>query len=143
MKSIHGPNSMSFLPYLLTRVLPVGAVIMAVAGFIGLGITQNIAEKKADELIARQSSQTKAVIKDRLNNIESQTEVLSRNALIINGLIDLEGRDNYLPAFFRTLQVAGHANAKIEMADYKGRRIFTNRVENGFHVKPKEWPKEI
>ncbi|NQU58631.1 MAG: hypothetical protein HQ513_15495 [Rhodospirillales bacterium] len=56
----------SLLPYLLMRVLPVAAIMMAATGLVGLKVTQDIAEEKADDLLARQSQHTGAIVKLRL-----------------------------------------------------------------------------
>ena len=70
-------RSLSIFPYLLVRVLPVAAVVMAVAGFLGLLFTEDLAEKKADELLIQQSENTHIIIDFRLKNILSQAQILS------------------------------------------------------------------
>ncbi|NQV85230.1 MAG: PAS domain S-box protein [Rhodospirillales bacterium] len=142
MGSVFGHRQISLFPYLLLRVLPVAAIILAVIGFVGLAITQDIAEEKADELLERQSRYTRTIIQFRVSNIISQTRSLSQSALFVNGLIDVEGRRNYLPAFFDTLRLADFPHAKIELTDYKGRRLFSNQDEDEVHPESKKWRKE-
>lgn len=116
-------------PYLLLRVLPVAAVLMAGISYFGLGVTQKIALNKANDLLGTQSQLTLDLLRLRLDSILSQTKNLSSNALLVNGLIDIEGRNDYLPKFFQTLRLAGYNNARIEMTDYKGRLIFDNQIK--------------
>jgi len=138
-----GHLPVSFFPYLLLRVLPVAAIIMTAIGAAGLIATQNIAEEKADELLAEQSAYTRTIVQYRIDNIGAQVENLSVNALIVNGLIDLEGREGYLPAFFRNLRLAGHPQAKIELADYKGRILYKNGNSNGVYVPPGQLREQV
>ncbi|MBT4017917.1 MAG: response regulator [Alphaproteobacteria bacterium] len=136
-------RSLSIFPYLLVRVLPVAAVVMAVAGFLGLLFTEDLAEKKADELLIQQSENTHIIIDFRLKNILSQAQILSESALLVNGLIDHEGRNTYLPAFFQNLQLAGHPGARVELTDYKGRVVFDNKVTSKLDLKSTDWLKTV
>lgn len=129
--------------YLLVRVLPLAAVVMGAVSFIGLKLTNEIALRKANDLLVRQSKQTKTVIQARIDNILSQTKIMSDNALLVNGLIDLEGRNDYLPEFFRTLRLAGHPSASIEMTDYKGRPVFNNSILHFSDLRKNEWQKSV
>ncbi|NQV98755.1 MAG: response regulator [Rhodospirillales bacterium] len=143
MKSGFVRPPLSLFPYLLMRVLPFAAITMAATGFIGLKITEDIAEERVAEQLLRQSEQTEKIIRFRLENIISQTANLSKNALLINGLIDFEGRQNYLPTFFRTYRLAGFTNAGLEMVDYKGRRIFSNFSDDDMHLQVNGWQDEV
>lgn len=129
--------------YLFVRVLPVAAIVMAAISFAGLKLTQEIALQKANELLVRQSKQTITIIQLRLDSVLSQTQNLSKNALLINGLIDLDGRNDYLPEFFQTLRLAGYPDARIEMTDYKGRPIFDNTLSSARDKATSEWQETV
>ena len=133
----------SFFTYLLVCVLPVTAAVLVAAALFGLSVTHELAKQKADESLLRQNRQTGTIIEFRIENILSQVKNLSDNALLINGLIDVEGRDDYLPPFFRELRVAGATGARIEMTDYKGRLLFANSMAQSFSAENDGWRKPV
>jgi len=135
--------SVSFFSYLLIRVLPITAVIFIVAALVGLAITHELASGKANESLLRQNRQTETIIAFRFENLLTQTKFLAKNALLINGLIDVEGRKEYLPPFFRELHLSGAPDAKVEMTDYKGRVLFGNSMKSDVSVIAEEWREAV
>ena len=121
-----GKTPLPLLQYLLIRIMPIASLILIAASFWALMVTSKISNEKAYELILEQQKQTMKIIGLRLENIHSQALSLSKNALLVNGLIDLEGRNDYLPAFFRSLHLAGYENAYVALTDYKGRIQYAN-----------------
>jgi len=126
MVTIQKSKPLPLLQYLLIRIVPLTLLILVVASILALTMTSRISSEKAFELLQEQQKQTMRIIGLRLENIHSQAVSLSKNELLINGLIDFEGRNNYLPAFFRSLKLAGYEAADVAMTDYKGRILFSN-----------------
>jgi len=58
-----------------------------------------------------------------LNIISNFAKSLAENELIINSLIDLEGRSDYIPIFFNRLVAPLSRQARTTLVDYKGRPI--------------------
>jgi diguanylate cyclase (GGDEF)-like protein/PAS domain S-box-containing protein len=75
-----------------------------------------------EDIGARQTVQ----IQQNLDALRDFTKTIATNDLIINGLIDLEGRIAYLPIFFHSLTAPFDSEASVFLVDYKGRNIISN-----------------
>ena len=62
-------------------------------------------------------------------NIKQQVVNISNNELIINSLIDFDGRENYIPLFIRSFMLAGLDKAYISVTNFSGKIITHNSVK--------------
>ncbi|GFD67382.1 hypothetical protein KUL106_06450 [Alteromonas sp. KUL106] len=58
-----------------------------------------------------------------VNDTTRQLADLAANDIIINALVDLEQRDNYLPMFFRSLNLTQAESVEFALFDFAGNRI--------------------
>jgi len=71
-----------------------------------------------------------ANLHQRILSLRQEVYNLSANDLIINALIDHEVRDEYLPVFFRSLQLSAGPKASILFTDFAGTVISTNESDS-------------
>jgi len=85
-----------------------------------------------------------ANLDQRLTSLKQEVYNLSTNDLIINALIDFEVRDEYLPVFFRSLQLSAGASSSILFTDFAGNIITTNDAQSyhSLSVKP-QWQPQV
>ncbi len=68
-------------------------------------------------------------IQQGLQNLTTYAGNLAKNDLLINGLIDFEGRMVYLPIFFHSLRLPVDSSASAFLVDYKGRSIVSSTFD--------------
>lgn len=116
----------SILFRVLILVLP-----LAVAAHLGVAVLaqghlhdhlQRIAHHDLEEAVSKRAS----AISQELHRLTHTIEKLADNKLISHGLIDVEGRDDYLAPFFASLKLLGLENVSYTLVDYRGRRIAGN-----------------
>ncbi len=124
--------------YVLWRVLPIAVAAMAAIGLTVLWTTQKVVEESVQERLRQASDQIAQLVDERLFTIVEQARVLAGNDLIVNGLIDAQSREDYLPIFFKSLRLGG-ATARISLVDYKGREILANKARGGPDIHRSPW----
>jgi len=121
----------SLAAHVLWRVLPLVVVVVAVVGVVLLHVGNRTIESEVYESLERQSVQLAERVAARLGSVADQADLLAKNGLILNGLIDTQSRDIYLTTLFDSLSTPGAASGRIALLDYRGREIVSNGVEGG------------
>ncbi|WP_159104382.1 ATP-binding protein [Sneathiella glossodoripedis] len=75
------------------------------------------------ERLTSQVKQSADVMALRLNLLVESVQAIAENDLVVNGVIDEQNRQGYLPAFFNSLRLAETHSGAIYLTDYKGREI--------------------
>lgn len=127
MKPFASPSP-RLLPKVLVRVLPASVLLL-----LGIWVAASVFISRTVSTELRGSLNKEAVQLARtlsadLSVLMSTLDSLAANDLVINGLIDFENRENYIPVFFQSLQVPSVAGTRVTMADYRGRIIASNKV---------------
>ncbi len=125
--------------YVLWRVLPLAVIAMAAIGLLVLSRTEITVKETVNERIKHQSNYIFERVDQRFKTIHDELALLAENDLILNGLIDAESRNLYLPTFFVSLRLGGRFEARISLLDYKARELFHNGLSGGPSVDRKEW----
>jgi len=125
--------------YVLWRVLPLAVIAMGVVVMMVLSTTEKTVGKTINDRIRHQSEYAVERINQRLFTVLDEISLLAQNDLIVNGLIDAESRDLYLPTFFASLRLGGAATPRISLVDYKGNEIFHNDLTGGPVIRRDEW----
>ena len=112
--------------YLTLRVIPIVILILVIYAAAASFITSEVIERfqKKEHTAIAQSFEK--LITDTIENATNQIKTIATNDLIINGLIDTQERDKYIPTFFRSWRISGSNNGIISLLDYKGRTIVSN-----------------
>ncbi|RED54083.1 PAS domain S-box protein [Aestuariispira insulae] len=139
LKHLFLPDRGSLFSILLKRTMPVSLLALGLAGYIILERADNTRLKKVDAELEELDVFGSALLETRLNSIIDQARNLSESSLIINGLIDHEGRDFYMPPFFRSLKIASPADVEVSLTDYKGRILYQNSGQAEPMLPTNEW----
>ena len=107
-------------------VIPIGIAILVALWFGGSHVLQSSLETELQKHVQEIGAREAARIQERLDGLRNFAKTLAGNDLLVNGLIDLEGRASYLPAFFRSLNLPASSEATVSLVDYKGRVVASN-----------------
>lgn len=119
----------SLLGYVTLTVLPLGLILLSSLWMIGNSNLTKTVETEIKRNVIKLGEQISVRIEERLDGLEKFTETVAMNSLVVNGLIDVDGRSSYLPAFFRSLESPSSSKVDFWMVDYKGREIARNHLE--------------
>ena len=119
-------NSASLFGYAIRSVVPIGIAILVALWFGGSYVVQSSVEAKLRQHVRDMGTREVTRIQERLDGLRNFAKTLAGNDLLVNGLIDLEGRASYLPAFFRSLNLPASSEATVSLVDYKGRVVASN-----------------
>lgn len=123
-------KSSSLIIYALRVAIPIGVIVLFTTWLIESHLLQSTIEAELREHIEEIDARKTAQIQNNLDSVKSFAKSLGVNDLIINGLIDLEGRDAYIPIFFRSLIAPLAADASVSLVDYTGRGIVSSAIDN-------------
>lgn len=116
-------RGLSLFSYAVWTVLPLGLILLGSLWLIGnVNLTKTV-EAEIKQNVRELGEQINVRIQERLDGLVKFTKTVTKNSLVINGLIDVEGRSGYLAAFFRSLEAPSSSNADFWMVDYKGREV--------------------
>ncbi|ALM91711.1 MULTISPECIES: ATP-binding protein [Alteromonas] len=105
----------SMLPRLFGLILIVALMLFAFTFFFA---------KQQIESVQKQSIEgLKQDLSFIVNDTTRQLSDLASNDIIINSLVDLEQRDNYLPMFFRSLKLTQTRNVEFALYDFSGEMV--------------------
>ncbi len=85
------------LPYVLWRVLPVGTFILIVIWYTVTFVTSRTVKLQVQERLVSQAVYTANITAQQLNTLVNAVKSIAGNTLIINGVIDTQGRVHYVP----------------------------------------------
>jgi len=111
---------------LVLRVTPLAVAVFLTIGYVIITRTSDSVSARVQAHHEAQHRHAELIMDRKLNTLKESVRVLATNNLVINALIDVESRDQYLPVFFRSLRMPGPGNACITLGDYKGRPIICN-----------------
>ena len=103
--------------------LPAVILLLLVMALIVSWIAKDVLHRQVGELLDHQAESLAHATQIKLDTVREATRALANNQLLVNALVDTVGRDNYLPAFFRSLRLPGPNGATISLTDYRGRII--------------------
>jgi signal transduction histidine kinase len=113
--------------YLALRVTPLALLMFTVIVHIVVTQSGKSVSVHFQEHHINQHHHTELTIKRQLDALKEFVRVLAANDLVINALVDVQSRDQYLPLFFHSLRLPGPGKAHISLVDYKGRGIIANQ----------------
>ena len=121
-------NSLS--GYLIIRVIPLLAILIALLAGIASYFSQTLLTQLLHDRHQELAERFEDSVESTLKGAEDQMLAIAQNDLIINGLIDAEEREKYIPTFIRSWKVSGLLESNVALLDYKGRYISSNVAEN-------------
>lgn len=123
-ESFEKGSSRPLLSTVLWRILPLSILVLVAIWIIVIQVSERSLIQETNARIEQKVEGLTATTESRLVNILSVVRNLSSNSLMVKALMDLEGEDQeYMEAFFRSLQIADLTAASISLLDYRGRTI--------------------
>ncbi len=111
----------------LLRVLPVATIAMLLVGVVASMVVENSFHRHVQANLEKDARFGAETVASKLDAVLSSIRSVAANDLILNGLVDTEAREAYVPLYFNQLQIAGvRAGGRISFTDYRGRRIASN-----------------
>lgn len=123
-------NPPSLIIHTLRIAIPIGVAVLLTIWLIENHLLQSAIEAEVREHIEDIEQRETAQIQRNLDGLRGFAKSLAANDLIINSLIDLEGRDNYIPVFFQSLIAPLSPQASVSLVDYQGRGIATSAINS-------------
>jgi len=129
------------LPQVLLRILPACVGIL-----LGIWYAASVAVDRTvnDELAERlreEAGHSAVSVSREIEAIAQFVGSVAQNELVVNGLIDTVGRDDYLPVMLQSLRLPGSAEARVSLIDYRARLIIGDGDEQKFTGAP--WRDEV
>ena len=124
---IFGKNFSALLPRVLLRVLPAVTVAMLVIGIATSMVVESSVRQQIQDNLEKEVRFGADAVSSKLNAILSSARSVAANDLVINGLVDVDAREAYVPLYFNQMQIAGpRSGGKVSFTDYRGRLIASN-----------------
>ncbi|WP_334050932.1 ATP-binding protein [Alteromonas gracilis] len=108
---------------LLSSMIPRLALLITVLTAALFGLSFHFIVKQTDKLQQQSVDGLEQDITYIVNDTTRQLADLAANDIIINALVDFEQRDNYLPMFFRSLNLTQAESVEFALFDFAGKRI--------------------
>jgi signal transduction histidine kinase len=129
--------SNKLLPRVLFRILPITIIVFMMIGYFAINIINNTILNAHQSRLDKIAAQSSSIVALRFQSILDTASDLAANDLIINSIIDAEQRDQYIPTLFQSIRVLGSAEVHVTLADYRGRKIASNK--NAVDHKDEPW----
>lgn len=120
----HG--SAPILWHVLWRVVPPAVLLLLGIWYAVSLFAERTVEQQFRQRLDNEASIAAEAASDRFALLVDSAAALAGNDLLVNALIDTEGRGGYLKSFFRSLRLGGGAESRISLLDYRGRVIASN-----------------
>ena len=108
---------------LLSSMLPRLVLLVAVQSIILFALSFHFIVKETDQLQQQSVDGLEQDINYIVSDTTRQLADLAANDIIINSLVDFEQRDNYLPMFFRSLNLTQAKSVEFALFDFAGNRV--------------------
>lgn len=125
-------NKSSLLSLILWRVLPAIVIVQLAIGWFASAVMEQVVSNELESRLNREAEQYPQILAVKLDALVQTAVSMAKNDLIINGIVDAQERDRYIPVFFESIQVPGPPGAEVTLADYKGRRLASNHIKANY-----------
>ncbi|WP_394221710.1 ATP-binding protein [Alteromonas gracilis] len=108
---------------LLSSMLPRLVLLVTVLSILLFALSFHFIVKQTDRLQQQSVVGLEQDISYIVSDTTRQLADLAANDIIINALVDFEQRDNYLPMFFRSLNLTQAKSVEFALFDFAGNRV--------------------
>lgn len=144
IKEIDYKNAKSLASYLTFRVILPSVLFMVAVSIVATVFIQKKMTEDVTHRLSSQVQQSAEVMALRLDLLVESVRAISENDLVVNGVIDEQNRQGYLPAFFNSLRLAETHSGAIFLTDYKGREIVGSQSKDLYTLPNTEiWLKQV
>ncbi len=124
------------LRHVLLHVLPATILLLLGISLAETFLIRQTYEEEVHQRLAQQATQVAAVISAKTQALIDAAAAVAENDLVINGLIDYQDRQSYIPVFFQELRLPGPSSARVSLTDYRGRTIASNTSNRSYQNEP-------
>lgn len=136
-------KAIRFMPLVMIKVVPVAVLILVTVWFAARWTAIQTVQDEVEKSMVNYTQQSAEAISDHLRKLEETITLLASNDLIINSLVDMTDRVNYLPTFFQSLRIPGPENVRMTLVDYRGRQIISNDINQSVDFQDAPWLKKV
>ncbi|WP_016956198.1 ATP-binding protein [Catenovulum agarivorans] len=123
-------NQPTLQQHITRKTLPKVLTMLLIVGFLLFVYIQRLVEHE----ITDQQQEIAEQFSHALNKTEaallSQVESLANNDLVINSLIDIDGRKQYINLLFNSFVFAGIKSSQISLLDFEGQVVTSNQIKH-------------
>ena len=130
MKFGHRPRKL--LPGVLLIVLPPTILLLVGLAVVASSVVTSTTSTELRKRLDRVVGQSAEAVRLKIHAVIDTANTLAANDLIINSLVDVEARENYIPTLFNSLRMPGSSSARVTLTDYRGRTIASNAAGKPF-----------
>ncbi|EWH08931.1 multi-sensor hybrid histidine kinase [Catenovulum agarivorans DS-2] len=102
--------------------------MLVVVSFLVVVYAQRLVEHEIQDHQQEIAEQFSHILTKTTNTLKAEVENLAQNDLIINSLIDVEGRRQYIELLFNSFVFAGIQNSQLSLLDFEGQIITNNQA---------------
>ncbi|MDH4318480.1 MAG: hypothetical protein OEV64_08840, partial [Desulfobulbaceae bacterium] len=118
----------------IANKIALAAIVVSMTQVVALGwasyiFTRLTMEEQIHERLGFEASFIHNEIESLLVEINNNVRSLSKNLIIVNALIDSQGRDIYIKPFMQSYKLSNDLPFSIELCDFEGKPISGNRKE--------------
>lgn len=121
-------KSRSLRNYISRNTLPWLLVILLVISLLSIGVTRHVTEQELKRHHSSISLRFNEHLQGFIQSSNQQINNIARNDLVINGLIDIQEREKYIPTLFRSMRLAGMDEARLWLTDFSGLPIIEHSI---------------
>ncbi len=114
--------------YIASRIFPWLFLVVAIIAMILVIVAKQVVDHQLEEVHTAKIENFHKNYNRNINIIRHQAKNIARNDLIINSLIDPEGRENYIPLFLRSFAFSGVDVAHIAIVNFAGEIVTSNEL---------------
>ncbi len=124
------------LRHVLLHVLPATILFLLGITLAESFLVRQTYEEEVNQRLSQQATQVAAVISAQTQALIDAAAGIAENDLVVNGLIDIQDRESYIPVYFQELRLPGPSGARVTLADYRGRMIASNASGRSYESEP-------
>ncbi len=124
------------LRHVLMHVLPATILLLLGISLAESFLVRQTYEEEVHQRLSQQATQVAAVISAKTQALIDAAVGVAENDLVVNGLIDYQDRQSYIPVYFQQLRLPGPSGTLVSLTDYRGRTIASNARARGYESEP-------
>lgn len=123
-------NKPTLHQHITRKTLPKVLTMLVIVGFLIVVYVQRLVEHEIVEQQQEIAEQFNHVLKKTQTALQSEVENLALNDLVVNSLVDLEGRQQYINLLFNSFVFAGIKDSHISLLDFEGQVVTSNQSKH-------------
>lgn len=119
-------NQYSLTGYVVTRLMAVALVLILIVAAVQTFLANGVERRNQQAELQVTANQHAQNVEQFLTSLEQQLSSIARNSILVNGLIDFSGREQYLPSYIDTIGIYGRTDIAIKLVDFQNETVESN-----------------